>query len=87
MINFNQWRVRILDSERRLNINSVESTKSEEAGSGGQGKNFRKEREGGMITFIWSLITHVIFNMRDVAISPKYNFEKLPGKLAIWDFY
>ena len=27
------------------------------------------------------------FNMRDVAILPKYNFEKLPRKLTILDFY
>ena len=29
------------------------------------------------------VFTYVIFNMRDVAISPKYNFEKLLRKLTI----
>ena len=29
MINFNQWRVRILDSERRLNINELYSVASQ----------------------------------------------------------
>ena len=33
-----------------------------------------------------TVFTYVIFNMRDVAISPKYNFEKLLRKLTISDF-
>ena len=31
-------------------------------------------------------VEELIFNMRDVAISPKYNFEKLLRKLTISDF-
>ena len=48
-------------------------------------KNFRKERKGGNDYFNL-VFTYVIFNMRDVAISPKYNFEKLLRKLTISDF-
>ena len=33
------------------------------------------------------LVLIVIFSMREVAISPKYNFEKLMRKLTISDFY
>ena len=33
------------------------------------------------------LVLIVIFNMREVAISPKYNFQKLMRKLTISDFY
>ena len=32
------------------------------------------------------VFTYVIFNLRDVAISPKYNFEKLLRKWSISDF-
>ena len=42
-------------------------------------KNFRKERKGGNDYFNL-VFTYVIFNMREVAISPKYNFEKYWGK-------
>ena len=33
------------------------------------------------------ILSYIIFNMRDVAISPKNNFEKLQRKLTILDFY
>ena len=46
----------------------------------------REERKGGNDYFNL-VFTYVIFNMRDVAISPKYNFEKLLRKLTIADFY
>ena len=46
----------------------------------------REERKGGNDYFNL-VFTYVIFNMRDVAISPKYNFEKLLRKLTISDFY
>ena len=49
-------------------------------------KNFRKERKGGNDYFNL-VFTYVIFNTRNVAISPKYNFEKLLRKLSISDFY
>ena len=49
-------------------------------------KNFRKERKGGN-DFFNLVFTYVIFNKRDLAISPKYNFEKLLRKLNISDFY
>ena len=46
----------------------------------------REERKGS--NYYFNLVfTYVIFNMRDVAISPKYNFEKLLRKLTISDFY
>ena len=66
-------------------LNSFERTNSEEAGRGG-GKNFRKERKGGN-DYYNLVFTYVAFNMRDVAISPKHNFEKLLRKLTISDFY
>ena len=46
----------------------------------------REERKRGNDYFNL-VFTYVIFNMRDVAISPKYNFEKLLRKLTISDFY
>ena len=46
----------------------------------------REQRKGGNDYFNL-VFTYVIFNMRDVAISPKYNFEKLLRKLTISDFY
>ena len=46
----------------------------------------RQERKGGNDYFNL-VFTYVIFNMRDVAISPKYNFEKLLRKLTISHFY
>ena len=46
----------------------------------------REERKGGSDYFNL-VFTYVIFNMRDEAISPKYNFEKLLRKLTISDFY
>ena len=54
--------------------------------TGRRWKNFRKERKGGNDYFNL-VFTYVIFNMGDVAISPKYNFEKLLRKLPISDFY
>ena len=46
----------------------------------------REERKGGNDYFNL-VFTYVIFNMRDVEISPKYNFEKLLRKLTISDVY
>ena len=46
----------------------------------------REERKGGNDYFNL-VFTYVIFDMRDVAISPKYNFEKVLRKLTISDFY
>ena len=46
----------------------------------------RQERKGGNDYFNL-VFTYVIFNMRDVAISPKYNFEKLLTKLTVSHFY
>ena len=46
----------------------------------------REQRKGGNDYFNLGF-TYVIFNMREVAISPKYNFEKLLRKLTISDFY
>ena len=46
----------------------------------------RQERKGGNDYFNL-VFTYLIFNMRDVAISPKYNFEKLLRKLTISHFY
>ena len=45
----------------------------------------REERKGGNDYFNL-VFTYVIFSMRDVAVSPKYNFEKLLRKLTISDF-
>ena len=59
-------------------LNSVERTNSEEVEKSRR-KNFRKERKGGNDYFNL-VFTYVIFNMRDVAISPKYNFEKILRK-------
>ena len=66
-------------------LNSVERTNSEEAERAG-GRISEKRERGAMITLISSLLT-IIFNMRDMAISPKYNFEKLLRKLTISDFF
>ena len=66
-------------------LNSVERTNSEEAERAG-GRISEKREKGAMITLISSLLT-IIFNMRDMAISPKYNFEKLLRKLIISDFF
>ena len=66
-------------------LNSVERTNSVEADRGG-GRFSEKREKGAMITLISSLLT-IIFNMRDMAISPKYNFEKLLRKLTISDFF
>ena len=66
-------------------LNSVERTNSEEAERAG-GRISEKREKGAMITLISSLLT-IIFNMRDMAISPKYNFEKLLRKLTISDFF
>ena len=52
----------------------------------GSWRIFRKERKGGNDYFNL-VFTYVIFNMRDVAISPKYNFKKLLRTLPISDFY
>ena len=49
-------------------------------------EEFQKKRKGGDDYFNL-VFTYVIFNMRDVAILPQYNFEKLPRKLTILDFY
>ena len=49
-----------------------------------QVEEFRKERKGGS-DYSNLVFTCVIFNMRDVAISPNYNFEKLLRKLTISD--
>ena len=46
----------------------------------------REERKGGNEYFNL-VFTYVTFNKRDLAISPKYNFEKLLRKLTISDFY
>ena len=46
----------------------------------------REERQGGN-DYFHVVFTYVIFNMREVAISPKYNFEKLLRKLTFSDFY
>ena len=72
-------------SEIVSGLNSVERTNSEEAERAG-GRISEKREKGAMITLIWSLLT-IIFNMRDMAISPKYNFEKLLRKLTISDFF
>ena len=45
----------------------------------------REERKGGNDYFNL-VFTYVIFSMRDVTVSPKYNFEKLLRKLTISDF-
>ena len=66
-------------------LNSVERTNSKEAERAG-GRISEKREKGAMITLISSLLT-IIFNMRDMAISPKYNFEKLLRKLTISDFF
>ena len=49
-------------------------------------EEFQKREKGGDDYFNL-VFTYVIFNMRDVAILPKYNFEKLPRKVTILDFY
>ena len=49
-------------------------------------KNFRKERKG-VNDYVNLVFTYIIFNMRDMAISPKYNFDKLLRKLTISDCY
>ena len=74
-----------LGIRNRVWLNSVERTKSEEAERGG-GRISEKRENGAMITLILSF-TYVIFNIQDVAISPKYNFEKLQRKLTISDFH
>ena len=65
-------------------LNSVERTKSEEAErAGGRISEKREKRAGDYFNLVF---TYVIFNMRDVAISPKHNFEKLLRQLTISDF-
>ena len=59
-------------------LNSVERTNSEEAERAG-GRISEKREKGGNDYFNF-VFTYDIFNMRDVAISPKYNFEKLLRK-------
>ena len=49
-------------------------------------EEFQKREKGGNDYFNL-VFTYVIFNKRDLAISPKYNFEKLLRKLTISDFY
>ena len=46
-----------------------------------------QKREKRRQWLLYLVFTYVIFNMGDVAISPKYNFEKLLRKLPISDFY
>ena len=54
----------------------------------GEVEEFKKREERKRGNDYFNLVfTYVIFNMRDVAISPKYNFEKLLRKLTISDFY
>ena len=64
----------------------VLNARTVKAERGGGRISEREERKGGNDYFNL-VFTYVIFNMRDVAISPKYNFEKLLRKLTISDFY
>ena len=57
-------------------LNSVERTNSEEAERAG-GRISEKREKGAMITLISLYLRY--FNMRDMAISPKYNYENLQG--------
>ena len=61
-----------------LNARTVKRQKEQE-------EEFQKREKRGNDYFNL-VLTYVIFNMRDVAISPKYNFEKLLRKLTISDF-
>ena len=64
-----------------LNARTVKKQKEEV-------EEFKKREERKRGNDYFNLVfTYVIFNMRDVAISPKYNFEKLLRKLTISDFY
>ena len=54
-------------------LSSLERKDSEEAERGG-GRIPEKREKGAMITLIF-VFTYVIFNMGDVAISPKYKFD------------
>ena len=47
----------------------------------------KREKTGAMHDYFNLVFTYAIFNMRDVAISPKCNFEKLLSRLTISDFY
>ena len=64
-----------------LNARTVKKQKEEV-------EEFKKREERKRGNDYFNLVfTYVIFNMRDVAISPKYNFEKLLRKLTISHFY
>ena len=69
--------------DSHLKVLNARTVKAER---GGGRISEREERKGGNDYFNL-VFTYVIFNMRDVAISPKYNFEKLLRKLTISDFY
>ena len=66
-------------------LESVQRTNSEEAERGG-GRILEKRGAKRGQCYFNLVFTYVIFNMRDVTISPKYNFEKLLRKLTFSDF-
>ena len=68
-------------------LNSVERTRTVKKQKEEVEQVISEKRDKGGNDCFNLVFTYVIFNMQDVAISPKYNFEKLLRTLTISDFY